>query len=64
METMRLTTRTTREFIEIEVNEIKTTLFMGDRDVNLTIMNLMEVINDLSHYTNKSINELYRELTD
>ena len=61
---MRLTTRTTREFIEIEVNEIKTTLFMGDRDVNLTIMNLMEVINDLSYYTNKSINELYRELTD
>lgn len=55
---MELTTRMTTQFVEITVDEIKTTIFSSSgREIEDVIENLLDVVTDLSSYTNNSIYE-------
>jgi len=62
---MELETRKTHDFIEIKVDEIETTIFKNTSEVNTTIINLIDVIDDIASYTDKNvidfINEYYSE---
>jgi hypothetical protein len=45
---MTLQTRRTYDFIEIKVDEIKTTIFKSDiKEINDTIQNLLQVVDEL-----------------
>jgi len=55
---MEITTRRTHGFIEIKVDEIKTTIFKSNqKKIDDTINNLLDVIDDLLSYTDKSIKD-------
>lgn len=55
---MKLETRTTRKFIELKVDEIETTIFKdNESEMNEMIINLIEVVIDMSSYTDKDIEE-------
>jgi len=55
---MRLKTRVTHAFIEIKADEIETTVYKSDKnDVDDMIDNLLDVVNDLSKFSNKKVNE-------
>jgi len=59
---MILDTRTTREFIEIKVDEIETTIFKDSKqELELTIHNLLSVVDALASYTDKSIDDYLKE---
>ena len=45
---MEIQTRRTYDFIEIKVDEIKTTIFKSDiKEINDTIQNLLQVVDEL-----------------
>jgi hypothetical protein len=53
---MKLTSRKAYEFIDIEVDEIRTTIFKSsETEIKDTINNLLEVVMDLASYTGKSV---------
>ena len=59
---MKLEARTTNDFIEVKVDEIETTVFKSDQDgIADMIYNLLDVVNDLASYTNKSVSEYVNE---
>lgn len=61
---MKLTARKTYAFVEIEVDEIKTTVFASDsKEVKEMIYNLLSVANDLASYTGRTLTE-YVELSE
>ena len=59
---MKLTTRTTHAFIEIKVDEIETTVFKSSpQEIQSMIENLLDVVNDLASYTDKSVKDYVEE---
>ena len=59
---MKLTTRTTDAFIEIKVDEIETTVFKSSpQEIQSMIENLLDVVNDLASYTDKSVKDYVEE---
>lgn len=55
---MELKTRTTHAFVEIKVDEIETTVFKSNQDeIKQMINNLLDVVNDLASYTEKTVSE-------
>ena len=58
---MTITTRKTRYFIEIEVDETETTIFTKSPEIELVIENMFDVVFDLSSYTDKNINDFLKE---
>ena len=50
---MKLKTRTTNTFVEVSVDEIKATLWEGGAEVDDTIINLLDVVDDLLNYTQR-----------
>jgi len=55
---MKLTYRKTHDFVDIKVDEIETTIFKSDmQEAERVIRNLLEVIDSLMDYTDKSISE-------
>lgn len=59
---MNLETRTTKEFIEIKVDEIETTIFKDSKqEIELTIHNLLSVVDELASYGKKSIDDYIKE---
>jgi len=55
---MILTHRKTHDFVDIKVDEIETTIFKSDkRDAENMIRNLLDVIDSLMDYTDKSIED-------
>ena len=60
---MELKTRKTRDFIEIKVDEIETTIFKDDKQqMEKMIFHLMDVIGDLAGYTDKTVQEFINEV--
>ena len=59
---MKLTTRTTHAFVEIKVDEIEATVFKSNQDeIKEMINNLLDVVNDLASYTEKSVSDYVSE---
>jgi hypothetical protein len=59
---MKLTTRRTHAFIEIKVDEIETTVFKSSpQEIQSMIENLLDVVNDLASYTDKSVKDYVDE---
>ena len=59
---MKLTSRFANSFIEIKVDEIETTVFKSDeKEVELMIYNLLDIVNDLATYTDKSVADHVKE---
>lgn len=59
---MKLTTRTTHAFIEIKVDGIETTVFKSSpQEIQSMIENLLDVVNDLASYTDKSVKDYVEE---
>ena len=59
---MKITSRKTHAFIEITTDEITTTIFKSDqKEVEDTINNLLDVVNDLASYTDKSVLSFVKE---
>ena len=55
---MKIKTRKTHSFIEIKVDQHEVIIFKEDREeINEMILNLLNVIEDLSSYTDKSLQE-------
>lgn len=60
---MKLTTRLTRNFAEIKVDEIDVTIFKdSDTELKATILNLLQVAHELTSYTDKSIHDFFSEM--
>jgi hypothetical protein len=60
---MKITTRRTFGFIELKVDENETTLFKSNPDeIKDVVKNLLDVIDELSSYSNKSVKEYLNEL--
>jgi|TARA_R110000823_G_scaffold189193_1_gene321086 hypothetical protein len=59
---MILESRTTHDFIEIKVDEIETTVFKSsEQELQTMINNLLDVVEDLTGYTDKTINDFISE---
>ena len=59
---MELKTRTTHAFVEIKVDEIETTIFKSNpEEIKSMINNLLDVVNDLASYTDKTVSEYVLE---
>ena len=59
---MILESRRTHNFVTIKTDEIETTIFKTDnKEIEETINNLLDVIDDLTSYTDKTINEFVSE---
>lgn len=54
---MKITSRKTHSFIELQVDETETTLFKSHPEVEGMIYNLLEIANDLASYTDKSLKD-------
>lgn len=55
---MKLTSRFANSFIEIKVDEIEINIFKSDKkEVEDMIYNLLDIVNDLAGYTDKSVSE-------
>ena len=60
---MKLTTRLTREFAEIKVDEIEVSIFKDSKEeMETTILNLLQVANELTSYTDLSIRDFISEM--
>ena len=59
---MKLKARTTHNFLELSVDEVETTLFSGSSNVDDTIINLLDVVDDLLLYTKTRFDEEINEL--
>jgi len=59
---MKLTTRTTHDFIEIKVDEIETTVFKSSpQGIQSMIENFLDIVDDLASYTDKSVKDYVEE---
>lgn len=59
---MKITTRTTKAFIELKVEEVEETVFASDlSDIEAHIENLLQVAGELAFYTNKSLTDYIKE---
>lgn len=59
---MEFKTRTTHSFIEINVDEDETTLFRSHpNEIKQMINNLLDLLDDLASYTDKSVAEYVSE---
>ena len=59
---MKLNTRKTHDFVEIYTDEIETAVFKSNQDEILDmIYNLLDVVNDLASYTEKSVSDYVTE---
>ena len=59
---MKFKTRTTHSFIEIYVDEDETTIFRSHPDeIKQMINNLLDLLDDLASYTDKSVTEYVSE---
>ena len=59
---MVLTIRKTYSFAEIKVDEIETTIFKSDKkEIDDTINNLINIIDGLASYTDKSVSDYVNE---
>ena len=59
---MKLKTRTTHAFVEIKVDEFETTVFKSNQEeIKQMIYNLLDVVNDLASYTEKTVSEYVSE---
>lgn len=59
---MELKTRTTHAFVEIKVDEIEVTVFKSNQEeIKQMINNLLDVVNDLASYTEKTVTEYVSE---
>jgi len=59
---MKLTARRTYAFVEIKVDEIETTVFKSNpKEIEDMIHNLLDVVNDLASYTDKSVKDFVEE---
>lgn len=59
---MIITARKTHAFTELKVDEIETTVFKSDeREIEETIFNLIEVINDIASMNDKSIHDYLKQ---
>lgn len=59
---MKITARKTHAFVEIKVDEIETTVFKSNpEEINQMINNLLDVVNDLASYTDKTVSEYVSE---
>ena len=55
---MKITSRKTHTFIELKVDEIETTVYKSNpKEVEDMIYNLLEIVNDLASYTDKSLKD-------
>ena len=60
---MKLTTRLTREFAEIKVDEIEVSIFKDSKEeMETTILNLLQVAHELTSYTDLSIRDFISEM--
>jgi len=58
---MILKARKTHAFIEIKVDEIETTVFKSSKEIEDMINNLLDVVNDLASYTDKTVKDFVEE---
>lgn len=59
---MKLTSRKTYAFVEITTDKITTTVFKSDqKEIEDTINNLLDVVNDLASYTDKSVMDFVKD---
>jgi uncharacterized lipoprotein YajG len=59
---MKLTARKTHAFVEIKVDEIETNVFKSNpKEIEDMIHNLLDIVNDLASYTDKSVKDFVEE---
>jgi hypothetical protein len=59
---MKLTSRMTHAFIEIKTDETQTTVFKSNpKEIEDMIYNLLDVVNGLASYTDKSVMDYVKE---
>jgi hypothetical protein len=59
---MKLTSRMTHAFIEIKTDERQATVFKSNpKEIEDMIYNLLDVVNDLASYTDKSVMDYVKE---
>lgn len=62
---MEIKIRTTRDFAEISVDEIETTIFSSDKkEVKDFMMNLIEVAYQMEKYSDVSVSDIIKEITE
>lgn len=54
---MELKIRTTSEFVDISIDEINTTIFYSDEELNTFIDNLLQIADELSEKSSKGLIE-------
>jgi len=55
---MKIETRLTNNFIDLEVDKVSNTVFENDSEIEDLIINYTSVIDDLLKYTSKSLEEI------
>jgi hypothetical protein len=59
---MEIKVRRTHAFVELQVDEIETTIFKSSpKEMEDMINHLLNVVNDLASYTDKSVQEFVQE---
>jgi len=59
---MEIKVRRTHDFVELKVDEIETTIFKSSqKEMEDMINHLLNVVNDLASYTDKSVQEFVEE---
>jgi uncharacterized lipoprotein YajG len=59
---MEIKVRRTHTFVELKVDEIETTIFKSSqKEMEDMINHLLNVVNDLASYTDKSVQEFVEE---
>ena len=59
---MEIKVRRTHAFVELKVDEIETTIFKSSaKEMEDMINHLLNVVNDLASYTDKSVKEFVEE---
>jgi hypothetical protein len=60
---MRIQSRVKHAFIDLKIDQIETTIFREEKEeINSTIENLLNIVADLSRYTDKSVIDFVKEL--
>lgn len=59
---MELKIRTTREFVDVSIDEINTTIFYTDEELNTFIDNLLQIADELSEKSSKGLIDRVKDL--